>query len=147
MVLNVESKNSCKRPKNVRELFCGQITRCKFGLCCKVGAEAKIDTQDYRIVSRDFSRIQYLTLGDDQRNERFENIRFLPIANSLLRNLIGYMVAKTAVKVIGKEHFDGMICLEYIIFQQNLIETIRKDAFQGLSKLSSINLGKKILIK
>lgn len=133
---------SSHRPKN-NELFCEQIARCEFGICCDIGRDTSIDYEDYRIVTTEYPRIQSLEIRDYKKYETLENIHFLPLANSLTRNLIQYKVVETSLKAITKENFNGMIWLERLVLLSNSIETIQRDTFQGLVRLNKIDLSKR----
>lgn len=146
MALSIDSKCSYELHKsNGKELFCDQILRCEFDTCCYFGADTVADSPDYKIVSRDFSRIQRLSFGNRENRAitRIETIQFLPTANRFTKNLIQYTVEETAVKIIDKDNFHGMIWLESLRLSGNLIETIQKDTFQGLVSLNEIILGKR----
>lgn len=136
-------ESHCKLPKiNSQELFCEQVLRCSFGICCDTGPDANIDSQEYRLVSRVYPRIQSLVIRDYKRIQILENVHFLPKANDFIRNLIYYEASRTSVKTIVKENFEGMIWLERLSLHDNSIETLQKNTFQGLSRLRTIILSK-----
>lgn len=145
---NIKSNCKFERPKNKPdELNCDEILRCEFGLCCKIYPGAEILSPEIRLVSKDYPRVQSLTIRSEINSQasrdEFENIRYLPVANHFIRNLVDYRVHNTFLKTIRKENFEGMIWLEKLYLTSNLIEAIPSDSFQGLVRLKSINLGEK----
>lgn len=99
-------------------------------------------SDDYEIISHDYARVHDLAIKDYKRDGYLKNIHFLPVANSFIRNIIRYEVEQTFVKTIGKKSFDGMIWLEMLYLRSNLIETVQKDAVQGLNRLQFLSLSK-----
>lgn len=124
------------------KLCCEEMSRSALGISCYIGTETNIISQGLEIISKDCPRIQNLMIKDYKRQQRVENVRYLPTVNRFLRNLIEYEVKNAAVIVIDKENFDGMIWLERLTIQETLIETIPKNTFQGLISLKYVDLGK-----
>lgn len=124
-------------------MSCDRISRTELGFRCRVRLETNFSSQEYRIASANYSRVQELYISFFGPSY-MENIQFLPIANRFIRNLIRYEGRYTQVRTILKENFDGMIWLEELVLTSNWIETIMKDTFQGLENLQIIRLGKRI---
>lgn len=146
MISSIESKCENKRPSSqTNEVLCEQTLKCEYGICCIIGRETHINSQNsqnYSIFSSDFTRIQSLSILEFYEVERLENIQFFPVVNRLIRNLIRYEVKNTLIKNISEENFNGMIWLEILRLSSNLIETVPDDAFQNLISLKEIDLSK-----
>lgn len=146
MIAGIESDCKFERQrKNDKELFCEQVIRCEYGICCDLELKANITSQDAVIVNTDYARIHSLTIKNYKiqgEGESLEHIQFLPVTNNLIRNLIHYEVSQTSVKTIGEENFEEMVWLEILILSNNLIETVPSNTFQGLIRLERVDLSK-----
>lgn len=139
MISSINASCNNERPSN--EVLCEQMFRSYFGIACYVGADTEIRSQSYKIISTDHQRIQSLDIRKTIRNDGVI-VRYLPVVNRFISNIIEYVVNNAAISVIGKENFDGMIWLEDLKLSFNFIQTIPKDTFRGLIRLKYIDLGR-----
>lgn len=148
MISSINASCQHERQKsNSSIVLCEKISRSEYGIVCTIGTDTEISSQDCVLTSTDFPRIQSISIYDYKQESyerrRVVNVRYLPIVNRFTRNLIEYQVG-AAVRVIGKENFEGMIWLERLNLGGNLIETIPEETFQGLVRLQYIDLGKEL---
>lgn len=129
---------------NSNEVPCEEISRSRFGLSCYIGTDTEISSQGYKLTSnadQDFTRIQRIDFHI--QDKRLLNVRYLPVVNRFIQNLIEYNVNRAAITIIEKGNFEGMIWLERLTITETFIESIPRNTFQGLIRLSYINLGKR----
>lgn len=145
MILGINASCNYERQiGNSNEVLCEETHGSEFGIIsCYIGFDTEISSQSYKLTSMDYHRIQSLVIKDYKGYYRLKKIRYLPVVNRFIRNLIEYDVRNAAVSVIGKENFVGMIWLERLDIAETLIETIPSDTFQGLIRLEYVYLGER----
>lgn len=143
MISSINASCNYERPKNnPNEVMCEQYSKSKFGIHCYIEPDIEISSQDWKITSEEYPRIQSLDIYDYKRNNRVDNFRCLPGVNRFIRNLIYYRIDSVSVSIIGQKNFEGMVWLQELRIRKTFIETIPVDTFQGLIRLKSLDLCK-----
>lgn len=123
-----------------KQVACEEISYMELGFLHKEYktcfiTKATIDTIGFTISS---SRDDYVGILRFWGNR---NIFYLPVkVHEKFNNLMGYYAPKCSIKFIAKANFEKLFKLRYLMFDDNQIERISSDTFEGLMSLDTIHL-------
>lgn len=130
-----------------QRVFCNPFADCfnfeNFNdTCCFVKTETIIETSsnsfaDYLLVKKFYAKLTVLLIHNQRR------IEFLPVlVHETFPHLIAYSVDNTPIRSISKKHFEKLHELEILRLEGGLIEAVRSNTFEDLTKLKKISISK-----
>lgn len=126
-----ETDIACESIRAITLGFIGQI------ISCNIQMYTVIKDIGYSISDPYNVKITKMNFNDNR------NIEFLPNSPShKFPNLVHYHAERCAIKEISKRNFERLHSLWNILLQGNQIRAVLKDTFQGLTKLSRLDLSK-----
>lgn len=113
--------------------------------CCKQTHKHWCVMKDATTITRDDTAIA--TLQDLEIVVLYfgfnHEIYFLPVSvNETFPNLKNLEARYCSLRFISKKNFEGLFKLEYLDLEENFIEKIESDTFDGLDNLKYVNLGR-----
>lgn len=118
------------------DVVCEKIGVCWETKCCQMNLETKIESNDVAVSWPRDDTIELIWLTGNRR------IEYLPV--EVYRNFpkIGfYWAGHCAIKEISKKNFEQLKSLKWAALQDNQIEKISSNTFEGLDELRQVFLG------
>lgn len=105
--------------------------------CCEVSAPTEILYDDTTFLDVQETAVDGLYIKNSG------GIHYLPVRiYKSYPNIIGIYAGKNKeIKEISKKNFQKLLKLEYLFLNNNNIQKIKSDTFEGLIKLKVVNLG------
>lgn len=118
------------------DVICEKIGICWESKCCQMNLETKIESNDVVVSWPLDVTIELIWLTGNRK------IEYLPV--EVYRNFpkLGfYWAGHCALKEISKKNFEQLKDLKWVALQDNMIEKISSNTFQGLDELRQVFLG------